>query len=154
MKLNRRSFIKRLILVIASVEGFFLIKKGISNKSALKKGNDLINVGKAESFDKNKTYPFITNHFYLKRFEDGGFLALSVKCTHLGCVINMNAETDGFICPCHSSHFDKFGQVTVSPASRPLDIFPIIVEKGELYVDISKAQTRDSFDKAQLTYVS
>lgn len=154
MKINRRSFLKRLLIILGSVEAFFLIKNGINNKSALKKNKHLVSVGKADSFEIGKIYPFISDRFYLRRFKDGGFIALSVKCTHLGCVLNINADTDGFICPCHSSQFNSVGEVTASPASRPLDIFPIIVEKGELLVDTSKPQTRSSFEKSQLTYIS
>ncbi len=154
MKINRRSFIKRLLILLASVEAFFLIKNGISKKSALKKNTHLVSVGKADSFEEGKIYSFISDHFYLRRFKDGGFLALSVKCTHLGCVLNINADTDGFICPCHSSQFNNAGEVTASPASRPLDIYPIVVEKGELFVDTGKPQTRSSFQESQLTYVS
>ncbi len=154
MKINRRNFIKRLLITLASIEAFFLLRNGIIKKAALKKNKHLVAVGKADSFESDKIYPFISDRFYLRRYKDGGFLALSVQCTHLGCVINQNSETDGFICPCHSSQFNSVGEVTASPASRPLDIYPIIVEKGELFVDTGKPQTRSSFQKSQLTYVS
>ena len=103
-------------------EAFFLIKNGISKKSQLDNEEKLISVGEAELYSNNSTYPFLTQHFYLRRFKDGGFMAFSVKCTHLGCVVNMNAGTGGFICPCHSSKFNEYGDVIASPATRPLDI--------------------------------
>ncbi len=153
MKLNRRQFIKRLVLAIASIEAFFLIKNGISKKSQLDNEEKLISVGKAELYSNNNTYPFLTHHFYLRRFKDGGFIAFSVKCTHLGCVININSKTGGFNCPCHASQFDEHGDVISSPATRPLDVHPIIVKNNELFVDTGKTITRESFDKSQLTYV-
>ncbi len=154
MKINRRSFFRRLLMILAAIEVLFLIKKGISKKSGLNKQKDLINIGKADSFEKGRTYPFISDRFYIKRFEDGGFLALSVKCTHLGCVVNQNTETGGFNCPCHASQFNKYGEVTASPATRPLDIYPMQIIKGEIYVDVNMPQTRTSFEKSQLTYLS
>ncbi len=153
MKLNRRKFIKRLVLAIASVEAFFLIKNGISKKSQLNNEEKLISVGEAHLYSNNSTYPFLTNHFYLRRFKDGGFIAFSVKCTHLGCVVNMNAKTGGFICPCHASQFDEYGDVISSPATRPLDVHPIIVKNNELFVDTGKTITRETFDRSQLTYI-
>ncbi len=153
MKFERRKFIKRLIVAIASVEALFLIKGGISNKAKLSEDKKLIRVGKSDAYQKNHVYPFLSHHFYLKRFEDGGFMALSVKCTHLGCVINYNTKTGGFNCPCHASQFDPKGQVVASPASRPLDYYPITVKNGELYVDTSIVKRRKSFLKSQLTYV-
>ncbi len=154
MKINRRSFIRRLLLVLATIEVLFLIKKGISKKSGLNKQKDLVNIGKANSFESGRIYPFISDRFYLRCFDDGSFLALSVKCTHLGCVVNQNTETGGFNCPCHASQFNKYGEVTASPATRPLDIFPIQIIKGEIYVNVNKPETRSAFDKSQLTYIS
>jgi len=47
-----------------------------------------------------------------------GFLALSLVCTHLGCVVEQ--EANGFICPCHGSQFDMDGKVTHGPAVNQL----------------------------------
>jgi len=152
MKLNRRKFIKRLLISLASVEAFFLIKGSVSKVDTSNKKRKLFNAGKIENFEKDKLYPFLTGQFFLKRFEDGGFLAMSIKCTHLGCVINMNAETGGFNCPCHASQFNKFGEVLSAPATRPLDIYPIEITNGELLIDRSKTIRRSSFNQSQLTY--
>jgi cytochrome b6-f complex iron-sulfur subunit len=48
----------------------------------------------------------------------GGFSALSLVCTHLGCTVE--AEPDGFACPCHGSRFDPDGKVRRGPADKPL----------------------------------
>ncbi|MBI9059240.1 MAG: Rieske (2Fe-2S) protein [Labilibaculum sp.] len=152
MKLDRRKFIKRILIAVAAVEALFLIKGSVNKVDTKSGAKDLFNAGKASSFDNNKLYPFLTGQFFLKRFEDGGFLAMSIKCTHLGCVVNTNSKTGGFNCPCHASQFDKFGAVISAPATRPLDIFPIKVESGELLIDTRKPVKRASFNKSQLTY--
>ncbi|NBC84526.1 MAG: Rieske 2Fe-2S domain-containing protein [Bacteroidetes bacterium] len=153
MKLNRRKFIKRLVIAIASVEAFFLVRHGITKKTAVINKESLVFVGEESKFFKNNTYPFLSDQFYLKRFDDGGFMAFSVKCTHLGCVVNINTKTGGFNCPCHASRFDSYGNVLSAPAARPLDIFPIVVKGKELYVNTQKAIIRQSFDQKQITYV-
>ncbi|NOU61323.1 ubiquinol-cytochrome c reductase iron-sulfur subunit [Marinifilum caeruleilacunae] len=151
MKVNRRKFIKRLLIVAASVEAIFLLKDGVS-KVDTSSSKDLFNAGRVDSFEKNKLYPFSTGQFFLKRYEDGGFLALSVKCTHLGCIINTNSKSGGFNCPCHASQFNQFGEVLSAPATRPLDIFPITIENGEIWVDTKKPVKRSNFSKSQLSY--
>jgi cytochrome b6-f complex iron-sulfur subunit len=49
---------------------------------------------------------------------ESGFSALSLVCTHLGCTVE--EDTDGFACPCHGSHYNAKGDVTHSPATKPL----------------------------------
>ena len=96
-------------------------------------------------------YPFNSGKFYLSVFDDGGMLAISIKCTHLGCIVQANDK--GFDCPCHASTFDKHGEVLSPPATRALDIFSITFENGEILVDINNPIRRKGFDKSQLTYV-
>ncbi len=47
-----------------------------------------------------------------------GFLAFSLVCPHLGCVVNVNDE--GFACPCHGSRYLPDGSLRSGPSSRPL----------------------------------
>ena len=48
----------------------------------------------------------------------GEIAAYSLVCTHLGCTIE--ADEQGFACPCHGSRFDKNGMVLEGPALKPL----------------------------------
>lgn len=47
-----------------------------------------------------------------------GIAAMSLICTHLGCIVGETA--DGFLCPCHGSRFDRQGNVLGGPAPQPL----------------------------------
>ena len=47
-----------------------------------------------------------------------GFRALSLICPHLGCIVEV--DDDGFVCPCHGSHFRYDGLVTKGPAEQAL----------------------------------
>lgn len=47
-----------------------------------------------------------------------GIAAMSLVCTHLGCIVQPSPE--GFVCPCHGSRFGKAGDVEGGPAPRPL----------------------------------
>jgi cytochrome b6-f complex iron-sulfur subunit len=89
---------------------------------------------------------------YLVRQPDGGFLALSLICSHLSCSVLWEENKNQFVCPCHSSAFDIFGNVLSSPAPRPLDYYPVIIEEGKVKVDIGQKIQRKKFEQKQLTY--
>lgn len=49
---------------------------------------------------------------------DQGVAAVSLVCTHLGCIVGESPE--GFLCPCHGSRFNHDGDVIGGPAPRGL----------------------------------
>jgi cytochrome b6-f complex iron-sulfur subunit len=55
--------------------------------------------------------------------EAGGFKALSLICTHLGCTVEQ--KDDGFACPCHGSRYNAEGQVTRGPAPQALRVLRV-----------------------------
>ena len=104
---------------------------------------------------------FLEQRFYLSRVKSG-FLALYRKCTHVGCVVPWRIDDPSeddlaakgrFNCPCHGGIFDRYGVVKAGPPARPLDIFPITIEKGELVVDTGTIIERPGFDESQVTEV-
>ncbi|MDX9991998.1 MAG: Rieske (2Fe-2S) protein [Anaerolineales bacterium] len=50
--------------------------------------------------------------------EQGKFHAIEMICTHLGCAVE--AQPDGFVCPCHGSCYNSSGEVTHGPAQSAL----------------------------------
>jgi Rieske Fe-S protein len=85
-----------------------------------------------------------------------GLLAVSGRCTHLGCAYAYAPAEGQFHCPCHSSLFDKrTGVVLGGPATRPLDLLPIRIENGVVAVDAEdgRAMRRAGYDAAQATRV-
>ena len=55
------------------------------------------------------------------RDEDGVLHAVSVRCTHLGCLVRFNGAEKSWDCPCHGSRFDVDGAVLEGPATAPLE---------------------------------
>jgi glycine/D-amino acid oxidase-like deaminating enzyme/nitrite reductase/ring-hydroxylating ferredoxin subunit len=55
------------------------------------------------------------------REPDGTLHAVSLRCTHLGCLVRFNAAERSWDCPCHGSRFAVDGAVLEGPAVRPLD---------------------------------
>jgi Rieske Fe-S protein len=58
------------------------------------------------------------------RAEDGTLHAVSLRCTHLGCLLRFNAAERSWDCPCHGSRFDVDGTVLEGPATSPLQRKP------------------------------
>lgn len=113
---------------------------------------DIIVAGQVNAFALNTVTAFPMGHFYLCRLEDGGFLALSRKCTHLGCTVPWMEEDRKFVCPCHSSAFDIRGNVINTPAPRALDLYEISIENNMVKVNTGQRIRRTQFRPEQVTY--
>ena len=64
----------------------------------------IVDAGPVSRFSPNTVTAFPRGRFYLACLADGGFLALSRRCTHLGCTVPWDAEKMRFVCPCHASN--------------------------------------------------
>ena len=112
----------------------------------------LITAGRVEDFPPGSVTHIASARAYLSRLADGGFLAIYQRCTHLGCSVPWDHRANAFICPCHSSEFDTQGELLSPPAPRPLDLFPIVIEDGEIKIDTAAPLARQAFDPAQVVY--
>ena len=110
-----------------------------------------VSAGQLAEFDPGTVTHIQQGRFYVSRLEDGSLLALWHRCTHLGCTVPWQEEETRFRCPCHSSIFNEKGEVLSGPAPRPLDLFPIEIVYGEIFVDTSQPIGRDRFEPAQVT---
>lgn len=121
-------------------------------KARGEEANSVIAAGAVERFELNSVTAFVRGKFYLARLEDGGFLALSRTCTHLGCSVPWVEIEMKFACPCHGSAFDITGNVIEAPAPRALDIYPITIENRIVKVDTRKPIKRSTFSIEQVMY--
>jgi len=110
----------------------------------------IVTAGPADSFEPGQVTAFAKGQFYLVRLADGGFLALSRRCTHLGCTVPWDEQGRRFACPCHASAFDVTGAVLSAPAPRPLDLYTIHVANGVIKVDTSTPVMRERFEPGQV----
>ena len=73
--------------------------------------------------------------------EREGMHAISLVCTHLGCLIKPveNDPEVGYACPCHGSTFATKGEVLGGAAPRDLPWYEMYMDNtGTLVVDASK----------------
>jgi cytochrome b6-f complex iron-sulfur subunit len=156
---SRREFLNKLwkgLGVVAFIEisavFFGYLFTGKSESDSIKP-QQLFDAGDINSFQKNSVTIFRSGRFYLVRLDDGGFLALSLRCTHLGCSINWEEDKQRFICPCHASAFEINGNVQNPPAPSALDYFPVLIQNGKVMVDVGTKLSRNRYSKDQAAYI-
>jgi menaquinol-cytochrome c reductase iron-sulfur subunit len=71
---------------------------------------------------------------WVRRVSDTHFVAFSVKCTHIGCLVRWQNEADLFLCPCHGGVFNREGEPVAGPVNRPLDVYPVRVRGGQVEI--------------------
>lgn len=81
--------------------------------------------------------PVKPSGFWIIREEDR-ISALSIICTHLGCIPSWLPNDRKFKCPCHGSGFKQDGTNFEGPAPRPLERFKIYLDGDQVIVDRSK----------------
>lgn len=66
--------------------------------------------------------------------DDLPYVAVTTRCTHLGCPIRYYEAAERFVCPCHGGVYDFEGKVAGGPPVRPLDRFETRVVGGRVEV--------------------
>jgi len=154
----RRGFLNVLwwalgVLAVAELIGLVLAFLRPGKKASRVEGyGGLVTCGPIADFPVNTVTAFQRGHFYLARLESGGFMALSRKCTHLGCTVIWDEKKNRFECPCHASAFNLAGDVISKPAPRALDYHGIIIENSIVKVDTEKRMKRQRFSVDQVKF--
>lgn len=73
---------------------------------------------------------------FLVRTGDQQVTALDSTCTHLGCRVSWNADSQELRCPCHGGVYDRTGAVKAGPPPAPLANFETRIEAGQVLVQI------------------
>jgi cytochrome b6-f complex iron-sulfur subunit len=74
--------------------------------------------------------------FYVVRIDATRVVAISAVCTHVRCILGYDRERKGLVCPCHDGRFDLAGNVISGPPPRALQVYPVSVRAGEVYVHV------------------
>lgn len=151
-KISRRDFFKTTIAaasaLIGSALGIPAIAYIVGPALQTEKSNEWLHLGSTSKIEigvptlfKTKLQMqtgWITNEEEITVYaltENGrDYIAMSNICTHLGCHVRWISDRGQFFCPCHNGIFNKQGEVVSGPPPRPLDRFPVKVEKDQLYI--------------------
>lgn len=119
----------------AAVVNFFWPR--VSNRPARS-----VQVGLPDDFQHGQVVYDRGQKLFIVRNEMG-FLALSARCTHLGCMVVWNRDHRMFLCPCHGGKFDSGGRNVEGPPPRPLDALALSLDDGGfLVVDLDDKLNR------------
>ncbi len=155
-QLTRRNFLKAglgTLATIAALEFGAIGLKYLKSRAEETEVGGIVTAGDLARFPVGSVTEFDASGFYLIRTEEGDLLAVNSRCPHLGCSVVWQPENNQFICPCHASSFDKYGNYESPPVPRPLDIYHVIVDGSTVLVDTSLVIKREKFETSQLTSV-
>jgi cytochrome b6-f complex iron-sulfur subunit len=127
-----------------AIAGSILGMARLPKPSVLPEASARFRVGKLSDYPPGTVKEF-TEHKVRVTATEQGVQALSLICTHLGCIVGANEE-GGFDCPCHGSHFNGQGRVIGGPAPSPLAWLAISqAADGSLVVDKKREVGSDVF---------
>ena len=128
-EVSRRTIL-RVSLGLAGILGLGALAKFLGYRSAptnptrfTLKAPQEYQVGSATTLPEAKAWLFR---------DEQGLYAISVVCSHLGCVVNYTS--DHFECPCHGSQFNADGYVMKGPAKLPLNYLALTLSPEGMVV--------------------
>jgi len=127
------------VSIFGSVVGMIRLPK----PSVLPEAGSRVPIGRPEEFPSG-TSQTMPEHRFLVMSEARGVAAISMVCTHLGCIVAK--QEPGFACPCHGSLFASDGTVRGGPAPRGLRWLQVSqVVDGRLVVDVKREVAPGTF---------
>jgi Rieske Fe-S protein len=81
-----------------------------------------------------KTFRFGSHPALLVRMPNGEYQSMSAVCTHLGCTVQYQPDTQQIWCPCHNGRYDLNGRNIQGPPPRPLVTFDVKLRGDEIHV--------------------
>lgn len=149
--LTRRSFLTKLSVgigaIIASILAFPLVIAMLDpvTRKVDKKWRP---IGLASSFETGKIQlvtfknasPYkwsgkiAESAAYVRREDNGDFVAFSVNCSHLGCPVRWEEKPGLFMCPCHGGVYYRDGSRAAGPPPRGLYKYPIRISGEQLEI--------------------
>ncbi len=107
---------------------FLSATRGESKVKQLSFKKTEIPIGAARDIVFNGTPIIIINR------PDGGFIALSRVCTHLGCLVDYDKNRKRLQCPCHAGVFDLEGNVISGLPTRPLPEITLKIKGDDVVI--------------------
>jgi cytochrome b6-f complex iron-sulfur subunit len=139
---DRRGFVKKLTLTTLALGiGGAVVECGrFLQPNVLYEPSRVFKVGELSKFPIGSRIVIEGRGIEIVRERDG-MHAISLVCTHLGCLLKPveNDPEVGYACPCHGSTFAPKGEVLGGPAPRDLPWYEMYLDHmGAIEVDTSK----------------
>jgi thiosulfate dehydrogenase [quinone] large subunit len=132
---------RRQVIQLGSVAGISvavsLVGKLFQNKSATPEMGKPIATLAEVPVDGRKLFTAADGSPAILFRTKAGVFAYSRICTHQGCTINYDEQSNTLLCPCHGAQFDQdaAGKVLNGPATTPIAVIKVAI-KGQNIVQI------------------
>jgi len=135
--MNRRNFLKTLTFILGSTAvgalAYPLVR--FLAPPQINTGGGQVSIKKSDvPLGEGKEIVFGGTPAIVINVKGIGYMALSRVCTHLGCLVEYNKETNRFICPCHAGTFNMEGNVLSGPPPKPLEKLPLNVQGDNIVI--------------------
>jgi cytochrome b6-f complex iron-sulfur subunit len=84
--------------------------------------------------NSGKIVKFGSQPVLLIRVSESEWRAFSAVCTHLGCIVQYEAQRHQIWCACHNGLYDLNGRVVSGPPPRPLEPYDVRLRGDEVIV--------------------
>lgn len=108
-------------------------RTGVENNSVRVPAEQLSHL--RESYDTLTVRTGQNAPILVRRLADGQFIAVDARCPHSGCKVQ--AEPEGYVCPCHGSAFGTGGELLAGPAQQALRRYPADLDGDTLVIRLS-----------------
>ncbi|MGL5795308.1 MAG: ubiquinol-cytochrome c reductase iron-sulfur subunit [Waterburya sp.] len=111
-----------------------------NNNTALSNGSDggnFVSIGTSEELQKNGYLLDKNSKVIVVKDSNNQILAVNSVCTHRGCTVEWQKDSNTLLCPCHDAKFSPNGQVLSKPAKTPLASYEVKEENGAVLVKTS-----------------
>lgn len=108
----------------------------LAKPSVLPEAGARFRIGRPDEFPPGTSRVLVERNVRVVSKKEG-VAAVSLICTHLGCIVSKTEA--GYACPCHGSVFDEDGEVSGGPAPRGLRWLEVsLAADGSLAVDANR----------------
>ena len=128
-QISRKNFLRYLLYLIG-IPLIYSWKKLVDSQDLIHNETKIVNL------PANVPYGASVNDEILIYKNENSINFFSSRCSHLGCKIN-KFDSQGFICPCHGSHFSFNGEVMDGPAYKPLKKLSYKIDKMSNSISIT-----------------
>ncbi len=132
---GRRDFLGKILIVFFVVIGMefgYSVIRLLTTKPTGEKKTVLISLTSLP-IDGKIEVVYGGNKIEIKRTEKG-ITAMSMVCTHLGCLVIWEEEKRQYHCPCHDAYFSEDGQVISGPTTIPLEKISVTVRGNTVII--------------------
>jgi cytochrome b6-f complex iron-sulfur subunit len=134
--MDRRNFLKTTSALcgLSLASAAFIESCTKDNTSANPQGpsvNFTIDLSQPANSSLNTSGGSLASHGVVVANTVTGYVAIAQSCTHEGCSIGYNQNSNNFVCPCHGGTFDTSGNVISGPPPAPLKIYTV-TQNGDI----------------------